>query len=300
MRARSPKTTAVRPGISTGARLEEVRDVHPRRARISSAADRCHSAPCWRAELAAQLELLLLHVLGDLGRALDEAGDLLHVLVEEHEHRDRPEDPAVQVLVHEVRVLVAEEHAHLDVRSALDHPREHREVGQGVPAPVLGDDEDVELLARGPRTTARSWGVTCVAAKRLQELVLVGGHLVEVLLERHALCEALLGDHRTRSPSSRVCLAIGGVSGTCRGRSWPAGPPSAPAALPAPRSVTTPFVGSPSSGNTYTLRAARRPSSWTSGVRSFWTKRRLDLAAVHHAGPAGRSARSSARARRAS
>jgi hypothetical protein len=49
--------------------------------------------PVLGAELAAQRELLLLHVLRVLRGPLDEAGDLLHVVrVEEHEDGDGPEE----------------------------------------------------------------------------------------------------------------------------------------------------------------------------------------------------------------
>ena len=60
------------------------------------------------AHLAAQLELLLLHVLGDLRRALDEAR---HSFMSRSKNTNTGMDlkiPAVQVLVHQVRILVPE------------------------------------------------------------------------------------------------------------------------------------------------------------------------------------------------
>src|SRR3989449_8883257 len=53
------------------------------------------------AKRAPHLQHFLLDLLRLGGRPLDEAGELVHALVEEREHRDRPIDPLVQVLVPE-------------------------------------------------------------------------------------------------------------------------------------------------------------------------------------------------------
>src|SRR6266478_2874526 len=99
------------------------------------------------AERLADLEHLGLELLGHLGRALQQAGDFAHVLVEEREDRYGAEHALVQVLIHQVGVLVAQEHAGLDARVALDELEQHRDVVERVTAPVLGDDHALELLA---------------------------------------------------------------------------------------------------------------------------------------------------------
>src|SRR5262245_37270887 len=155
-------------------------------------------------ERAPGLEHLLLDLLRLGGRPLDEAGDLLHVLVEEREHRDGPVHALIEVLVHQLLVLVAEEDAQVDVGIALDHLGEHGDVVESVTAPVLGDDEHVELLAvlvEGLLVLGRDLD----RLEELDELVLVRPHLREVLVQRHPLLELLLGHHRCGSfPSQRM------------------------------------------------------------------------------------------------
>src|SRR3989337_2326025 len=147
------------------------------------------------AECLAHLEHLGLELLGHLGRPLQQSGDLVHVLVEEREDRDGAEHAFVEVLVHQVGVLVAQEYAGLDARVALDQLEEHGDVVERVAAPVLGDDHTLELLAeRLERFLVL--GLDLDLPEELHERVLVGAHLIEVLLDRHALREPLFRDHR--------------------------------------------------------------------------------------------------------
>ena len=78
---------------------------------------------------------------------------------------------------------------------ALDELEKHGDVVERVAAPVLGDDHALELLAlRLERFLVL--GLDFDLAEELHERVLVGAHLIEVLLDRHALREPLLRDHR--------------------------------------------------------------------------------------------------------
>src|SRR5258705_613341 len=155
------------------------------------------------AEGATGLQHLLLDLLGLDGRALDEARHLVHVLVEEGEDGNGAVQALVEVLVHQLLVLVAEEDPHLDVGIALHHLGQHRHVVERVPAPVLGDHEHVQLLAVLVERPLVG-GVDLDGVEELDELVLVRPHLREVLLDRHALLELLLGDHETPPRSQRM------------------------------------------------------------------------------------------------
>src|SRR5213593_4974185 len=72
---------------------------------------------------------------------LQEPRELVHVLVEEREHRDRAVAPLLEVLVHQVEIRVAWKEPQLDVLAALDELGHERHVGQTRAAPVLADDQ---------------------------------------------------------------------------------------------------------------------------------------------------------------
>src|SRR5215468_290630 len=142
----------------------------------------------------ARLEHPRLDLLRQLLRPLEEPGDLVEALVEESEHGDGAELALVQVLVHEIGILVAEEHAELDIGIALDQLEEHGHVVQRVPAPVLGDDHGLELLAQA-REGGLVVGLDLDLGKEFQERLLVRAHLIQVLLHGHSLRESFLRQH---------------------------------------------------------------------------------------------------------
>src|SRR5215468_91095 len=147
-----------------------------------------------RADGLAGLEHPRLDLLRQLLRTLEEPGDLVKAVVEEREHGNGAELSLVQVLIHEVGVLVAEEHAELDIGIAFHQLEEHGHVVQGVPAPVLGDDHGLELLAQaGERRLVLRFDLDL--REELHERLFVGAHLIQILLGGHPLREPLLREH---------------------------------------------------------------------------------------------------------
>src|SRR2546427_382956 len=215
------------------------------------------------AERAPGFQHLLLDLLGLRGRPLDEARELVHALVEEREHGNGAVDPLVQVLVREVGVFVAQEDTQLDIRVPLDHPGEHRDVVEGVAAPVLREDEDLELRAQ-PVERCAVLRLDFDLAQELDELFLVRPHLVQVLLECHALREPLLRDH-----GSPLRLASDGgapVTGSPRLRLRLALRPRDVLRLARPRHRLAPDGGGPAPRRP---AGPPRPSSHPGGVESW-------------------------------
>src|SRR5215468_10331974 len=145
----------------------------------------------------------------DSARAgLQEAGELVHVLVEEREYRDRAVAPRLEVLVHQVEIRVARKEPHLDVRATLDQLGHVRHVGQAGAAPVLADDEH----AACPGQTLEDLGVARSdreIVERIDEPLPVDGHMIDVLLQGQPLLEPLSGDHWHSSigPAARKALS---------------------------------------------------------------------------------------------
>src|SRR5438094_8554350 len=81
--------------------------------------------------------------LGDGCGALDPVAELAEVFVEENEHRDRLELPLVQIALHDVVVLVAEEDPHVELSALLREAPQHWKLRDHVAAPILGEDDDL-------------------------------------------------------------------------------------------------------------------------------------------------------------
>src|SRR6266850_737781 len=103
-------------------------EVWEARAARSSSATRAPRRARWYAALApkapeptttASAEAIMATAPGSARPALDEARELVHVLVEEREHRDRAIQPLLEILIHQVRIRVPREQAELDVRPFL-------------------------------------------------------------------------------------------------------------------------------------------------------------------------------------
>src|SRR5262249_29774824 len=126
---------------------------------------------------------------------------LVHLLVEEHVDGNRAVASVLEELVHQIRILVAQEDPHLDLRRTL-HKLDHvGKRGDGRPTPVLGDDEDPPSA----RASLQDLGVAGGGGDRLEcgeEALLVHGHLIEVLAHRQALLEPLLRHHDGASLTS--------------------------------------------------------------------------------------------------
>src|SRR3990172_4409092 len=146
------------------------------------------------AERLPELSNLLLNELGDHWRPLDESGELIHIFVEEREDRDRAIDPLVQVLIHEVRVLIAQEDPHLDVGKSIHELRHHRNILERIPAPVFREYQDFERFPKPPPRLA-ILGADLDFLKKLEEALFVRRHLVQILLKRHPLLKPLLRHH---------------------------------------------------------------------------------------------------------
>src|SRR5437867_11285098 len=72
---------------------------------------------------------------------LEEPRELVHVLVEEREHRDRAVAAFLEILIHQIGIRVAREEPQLDMRLALDQLGHVGLVSQTGATPVLADYE---------------------------------------------------------------------------------------------------------------------------------------------------------------
>jgi len=127
--------------------------------------------------VGVDLLALLGAVLGHSGRPLDEDPELVEGVVEEREHRDRLVLPLIQVRLHEVLVLIAQEDAHVE-RAALlrDHPEDGK-IRDHVAAPVLGQREHMDRSIDRPERLEVLGGDLDAGLVRLDP-VAVPGHLV--------------------------------------------------------------------------------------------------------------------------
>src|SRR2546430_5660195 len=125
---------------------------------------------------------------------LEEPRELVHVLVEEREHRDRAVAALLEILIHEIGIRVAREEPHLDIRLAVDQLGHIGHVRQTGATPVLADDEHPARPGE-PLQHAGVLGLDRGFFERLDELLPVEGHLVDVLLKGQPLLEAFLRDH---------------------------------------------------------------------------------------------------------
>src|SRR5690242_1280856 len=130
---------------------------------------------------------------------LDEARPLVHVLVEEGEHRNGAIDATLEEEIHHVRVLVAQEDAHLDAGLLLGQTGHARHVPERRPAPVLGDDDELQ----GRSEPLQHLAIVVGERDRVEgahERGAVRRHLLDILGEREAFREALPGEHERSSP----------------------------------------------------------------------------------------------------
>src|SRR5439155_17406032 len=125
----------------------------------------------------------------DRCRPLDPVAELAEVVVVEDDDRDRLERALVEPALHQVVVLVAQEHADVELPARLREPADDRKVRDDVAAPVLGEDNDMErawkLLEGGDVVRAQ-----LDAPLVLLETLAVAGHLPLVGVEREPLREA--------------------------------------------------------------------------------------------------------------
>src|SRR3954447_18992190 len=77
-------------------------------------------------------------------RPLDEPADLAEVVVEEDKDGDRAELTAVQVVVYQVGMLVAQEDTHVELPALGGEPAKNGQVVDDIAAPVFGEYEHVE------------------------------------------------------------------------------------------------------------------------------------------------------------
>jgi hypothetical protein len=139
-----------------------------------------------------------------LARALlDEARQLVHLAVEERDDGNRAVEPALEVLIHDVGILVAHEDPQLDGGIGREETGHERHVRQRRAAPVLGDDHDLARPAE-PVEHAGVDGLGGRAGEGTGQPLLVDGHPGHVLLQRQPLGEPLFGEHR------RIIEAIDG------------------------------------------------------------------------------------------
>src|SRR6266536_189461 len=207
-----------------------------------------------------------LDLFRQLLRPLEQSRDLVEVLVEEREDGDGAEGALVEILVHEIRVLVAQKRAQLDVRIALDQLEEHGDVVERVPAPVFGDDHDLELLAHlGEGGFVLRLDLDL--GEELHECLFVRAHLVQVLRDGDALPESLLRQHRLSLCAAAYRIAARSTVNFATSFS----------SASLTTSTTRPFGSIPSAGKAYRHCAAYRPSLSRSAVRSFCTKLALTV-----------------------
>src|SRR5579883_3039455 len=95
--------------------------------------------------------MLLVHLapqsgeaFGDTGGPFDKAANLVELLIKKGEDRDGAKLPLVEILIHEVRVLVSQEHAQMELATFGGNTAKDRQIGDHVATPVFRDDEYVE------------------------------------------------------------------------------------------------------------------------------------------------------------
>src|SRR6267143_7258620 len=77
--------------------------------------------------------------------------ELAEGLVEKDEHGYRLVLTLVQIALHDVVVLVPQEHANVEPATLLREPTQDRQVRDHVPAPVLRQHDDVEWTRKTPK-----------------------------------------------------------------------------------------------------------------------------------------------------
>src|SRR5579885_956201 len=147
--------------------------------------------------------MLLVHfapqsgeALGYAGGPFDEAANLLELLIKKGEDMDGAKLPLVEILIHEVRVLVSQEHAQMELATFGGNTAKDRQIGDHVATPVFRDDEYVQ----GARQVLEDSDVRRVQLKLalvFDEAVLVARHLGLEFVVGHALLKAFTGDCHT-------------------------------------------------------------------------------------------------------
>src|SRR6266852_749736 len=79
---------------------------------------------------------------------LDPDSELVEIIVEKDEDGDRLIQPLVQILVHEVHVLVLGKNTEVQLVKFLGQATDNGEVGDHVAAPVFGNRKDVDRTGK--------------------------------------------------------------------------------------------------------------------------------------------------------
>src|SRR5262249_39311121 len=87
--------------------------------------------------------------LGHACRSLDETANFMELLIKKDQHRDRAKLTLIEVLIHDVKVLVAQEDAQVELAALLGNAAKNGQVVDNVAAPVLGQHQYVERVRQG-------------------------------------------------------------------------------------------------------------------------------------------------------